>query len=179
PDETAGFIREWAQSGWLNITGGCCGTTPDHIRAIAEAVRASRPRTVPEVAPRLRLSGLEPLDIGDDSLFVNVGERTNVTGSKAFEPVTLVRSPTFTKSESSPMSSGSRPESRSRGATSGTVRGREARTASAIARMWSGVVPQQPPVMLSQPLCAHSRMKPAVSSGCSSYSAIAFGRPAF
>jgi len=89
PDETAGFIREWAQSGWLNITGGCCGTTPDHIRAIAEAVRASRPRTVPEVAPRLRLSGLEPLDIGDDSLFVNVGERTNVTGSKAFARLVL------------------------------------------------------------------------------------------
>jgi len=84
PRETAGFIREWAQSGWLNITGGCCGTTPDHIRAIAEAVAPLAPRAVPECAPLLRLSGLEPLEIGEDSLFVNVGERTNVTGSKAF-----------------------------------------------------------------------------------------------
>jgi 5-methyltetrahydrofolate--homocysteine methyltransferase len=89
PNETAGYLREWAESGWLNITGGCCGTTPDHIRAIAEAVRAFAPRTVPEIAPRLRLSGLEPLDIGDDSLFVNVGERTNVTGSKAFARLIL------------------------------------------------------------------------------------------
>ncbi len=89
PGETAGYLREWAESGWLNITGGCCGTTPDHIRAIAEAVRPFQPRTVPEVAPRLRLAGLEPLDIGDDSLFVNVGERTNVTGSKAFSRLIL------------------------------------------------------------------------------------------
>ncbi|HEX6635169.1 MAG TPA: methionine synthase [Usitatibacter sp.] len=89
PCETAGFIREWAESGWLNITGGCCGTTPDHIRAISEAVRASRPRTVPKVAPMLRLAGLEPLDVGEDSLFVNVGERTNVTGSKAFARLVL------------------------------------------------------------------------------------------
>ncbi|HET7549440.1 MAG TPA: methionine synthase, partial [Usitatibacter sp.] len=89
PDETAGFIGEWAASGWLNITGGCCGTTPDHIRAIAETVRASKPRTVPKVEPRLRLSGLEPLAIGEDSLFVNVGERTNVTGSKAFARLIL------------------------------------------------------------------------------------------
>jgi 5-methyltetrahydrofolate--homocysteine methyltransferase len=89
PSETAGYLREWAESGWLNITGGCCGTTPEHIRAIAEAVRPFAPRTVPEIAPRLRLSGLEPLDIGDDSLFVNVGERTNVTGSKAFARLIL------------------------------------------------------------------------------------------
>jgi len=89
PRETAGFIREWAQSGWLNITGGCCGTTPDHIRAIAEAVAPLAPRAVPECAPLLRLSGLEPLEIGEDSLFVNVGERTNVTGSKAFSRLVL------------------------------------------------------------------------------------------
>ena len=82
PAETAGYIREWAESGWLNIIGGCCGTTPDHIRAIAEVVSAFTPRTVPQIEPKLRLSGLEPLNIGDDSLFVNVGERTNVTGSQ-------------------------------------------------------------------------------------------------
>ena len=89
PRETAGFIREWAESGWLNITGGCCGTTPDHIRAIAEAVAPLAPRAVPECPPLLRLSGLEPLEIGEDSLFVNVGERTNVTGSKAFARLIL------------------------------------------------------------------------------------------
>ncbi|HSN20348.1 MAG TPA: methionine synthase, partial [Usitatibacter sp.] len=89
PEETAAFIREWAESGWLNITGGCCGTTPDHIRAIAEAVLASKPRSVPQVPAMLRLSGLEPLNVGDESLFVNVGERTNVTGSKAFARLVL------------------------------------------------------------------------------------------
>jgi 5-methyltetrahydrofolate--homocysteine methyltransferase len=89
PDETAGLIREWAESGWLNITGGCCGTTPDHIRAIAETVRAFKPRTIPEIPKKLRLSGLEPLNVGDESLFVNVGERTNVTGSKAFSRLVL------------------------------------------------------------------------------------------
>src|SRR6185369_14113623 len=89
PEETAAQIREWAESGWLNITGGCCGTTPDHIRAIVESVQPFRPRTIPDVAPRLRLSGLEPLNVGDDSLFVNVGERTNVTGSKAFARLIL------------------------------------------------------------------------------------------
>src|SRR3954471_7112210 len=89
PQETAGMIREWAQAGWLNITGGCCGTTPDHIRAIAEQVAPFKPREVPEVEHRLRLSGLEPVNIGADSLFVNVGERTNVTGSKAFARLIL------------------------------------------------------------------------------------------
>src|SRR4051812_13753929 len=89
PDETAGLIREWAENGWLNITGGCCGTTPDHIRAIAETVRAFKPRAIPEIPKKLRLSGLEPLTIGDESLFVNVGERTNVTGSKAFARLIL------------------------------------------------------------------------------------------
>ena len=89
PAETAGFIREWAESGWLNLTGGCCGTTPAHIRAIAEMVADFRPREVPRIEPRLRLSGLEPLNVGADSLFVNVGERTNVTGSKAFSRLIL------------------------------------------------------------------------------------------
>jgi 5-methyltetrahydrofolate--homocysteine methyltransferase len=87
--QTAGYIREWAQSGWLNITGGCCGTTPEHIKAIAETVASFKPRVVPTIEPRLRLSGLEPLNIGSDSLFVNVGERTNVTGSKAFARLIL------------------------------------------------------------------------------------------
>jgi 5-methyltetrahydrofolate--homocysteine methyltransferase len=89
PAETAGYIREWAESGWLNITGGCCGTTPAHIKAIAETVAPFKPRIVPTIEPRLRLSGLEPLNIGHDSLFVNVGERTNVTGSKAFAKLIL------------------------------------------------------------------------------------------
>jgi 5-methyltetrahydrofolate--homocysteine methyltransferase len=89
PCETAGFIREWAESGWLNITGGCCGTTPDHIKHIVEAVTPFKPRLLPAIEPRLRLSGLEPQNIGADSLFVNVGERTNVTGSKAFSRMIL------------------------------------------------------------------------------------------
>ncbi|HTS85813.1 MAG TPA: methionine synthase [Usitatibacter sp.] len=89
PAETAGYIREWAESGWLNITGGCCGTTPDHIRAIAGIVSVFKPRVVPKIEPKLRLAGLEPLNVGDDSLFVNVGERTNVTGSKAFARLVL------------------------------------------------------------------------------------------
>ncbi|HUL97778.1 MAG TPA: methionine synthase [Usitatibacter sp.] len=89
PCETAGFIREWAANGWLNITGGCCGTTPDHIREIVEHVTPFKPRTVPKLTPELRLAGLEPLNVGDGSLFVNVGERTNVTGSKAFARLIL------------------------------------------------------------------------------------------
>jgi 5-methyltetrahydrofolate--homocysteine methyltransferase len=84
-----GFIEEWAQNGWLNITGGCCGTTPDHIREIVEHVSKFKPRVIPKIEPRLRLAGLEPLNIGDGSLFVNVGERTNVTGSKAFARLIL------------------------------------------------------------------------------------------
>jgi 5-methyltetrahydrofolate--homocysteine methyltransferase len=87
--ETAGYIREWAESGWLNLTGGCCGTTPDHIKEIAETVAAFKPRVIPTLEPKLRLSGLEPLNVGDESLFVNVGERTNVTGSKAFARLIL------------------------------------------------------------------------------------------
>jgi 5-methyltetrahydrofolate--homocysteine methyltransferase len=89
PESMAQQMGEWARSGWLNIAGGCCGTTPAHIRAIAEAVRGVAPRVVPALPKKLRLSGLEPLNIGDDSLFVNVGERTNVTGSKAFARLIL------------------------------------------------------------------------------------------
>jgi len=92
-DETPEFMAEeigdWARSGWLNIVGGCCGTTPEHIRAIAEAVADHPPRELPELEPRLRLSGLEAVNIGPDSLFVNVGERTNVTGSAQFKDLIL------------------------------------------------------------------------------------------
>jgi 5-methyltetrahydrofolate--homocysteine methyltransferase len=89
PELLAPKIREWADSGFLNIVGGCCGTTPAHIEAIAEAVRGLPPRKLPELETRCRLSGLEPLEIGPDSLFVNVGERTNVTGSKKFSDLVL------------------------------------------------------------------------------------------
>lgn len=80
---------EWARSGLVNIVGGCCGTSPEHIKAIAEAVALIPPRAIPEVEKKLRLSGLEPFNVGADSLFVNVGERTNVTGSKAFARMIL------------------------------------------------------------------------------------------
>ncbi|UUS64454.1 MULTISPECIES: methionine synthase [unclassified Acinetobacter] len=93
PEQTAAFIKEFAESGLINITGGCCGTTPDHIRAIANAVKDIAPRQVPETKPVCRLSGLEPFNITEDSLFVNVGERTNVTGSKKF--LRLIREENF------------------------------------------------------------------------------------
>jgi 5-methyltetrahydrofolate--homocysteine methyltransferase len=89
PEMMAAEIGEWAEAGWLNIVGGCCGTTPDHIRAIAEAVSGHPPREIPEIPKRLRLSGLEPCNVGPDSLFVNVGERTNVTGSARFKDLIL------------------------------------------------------------------------------------------
>jgi 5-methyltetrahydrofolate--homocysteine methyltransferase len=89
PEYTSGQLREFAASGFLNIVGGCCGTTPDHIRAIADAVRHLPPRRPPAAEKMLRLSGLEPLNVGDGSLFVNVGERTNVTGSRAFARLIL------------------------------------------------------------------------------------------
>ncbi len=92
-DETPEFMAEeigdWAANGWLNIVGGCCGTTPDHIKAIADAVADHPPRGLPELPKRLRLSGLEAVNIGPDSLFVNVGERTNVTGSARFKDLIL------------------------------------------------------------------------------------------
>ncbi|WP_049245992.1 methionine synthase [Morganella morganii] len=81
----AGYISEWAQSGLLNIVGGCCGTTPDHIRAIAQAVADIPPRVIPDRPVACRLAGLEPLTIDENSLFVNVGERTNITGSARFK----------------------------------------------------------------------------------------------
>src|SRR5690606_18644272 len=84
PEHTARYIRSFAEEGYVNIVGGCCGTTPAHIRAMAEAVRDLPPRTIPERPVELRLSGLEPCNIGADSLFVNIGERTNVTGSAKF-----------------------------------------------------------------------------------------------
>jgi 5-methyltetrahydrofolate--homocysteine methyltransferase len=82
--ETASLVREFAASGLVNIVGGCCGTTADHIAHISEAVGSLPPRVPPKLPPRCRLSGLEALDIGPESLFVNVGERTNVTGSAKF-----------------------------------------------------------------------------------------------
>jgi 5-methyltetrahydrofolate--homocysteine methyltransferase len=84
PEYMAAIVREFAESGFVNIIGGCCGTTPDHIRAIAEAVAPLAPRRVPELPKAMRLAGLEAFNIDASSLFVNVGERTNVTGSAKF-----------------------------------------------------------------------------------------------
>ena len=84
PEQTAAILGEFARAGLLNIVGGCCGTTPEHIRLIAEAVRGLPPRTPAAPEVKCRLAGLEPLAIGAESLFVNVGERTNVTGSAKF-----------------------------------------------------------------------------------------------
>ena len=84
PEMMADVLGDFARVGFLNLLGGCCGTTPAHITAMADAVRDLPTRALPDIAPRLRLSGLEPLNVGPDSLFVNVGERTNVTGSARF-----------------------------------------------------------------------------------------------
>jgi 5-methyltetrahydrofolate--homocysteine methyltransferase len=84
PKDTSSLIKEFATSGFVNIAGGCCGTTPEHIKAIADEIKNIKSREVPTVETVTRLSGLESFLIKDDSLFVNVGERTNVTGSKAF-----------------------------------------------------------------------------------------------
>ncbi|HEY1410114.1 MAG TPA: methionine synthase, partial [Promineifilum sp.] len=89
PEYMAGILREYAAEGMVNVVGGCCGTTPAHIRAFAEAVRDLPPRPIPAVPPYTRLSGLEPLVIGPDTNFVNIGERTNVTGSKRFARLIL------------------------------------------------------------------------------------------
>lgn len=83
-EETAAIVREFAESGLVNLVGGCCGTTPAHVGAIGRAVEGLAPRAVPERAPAMRLSGLEPFTIDEDTLFVNVGERTNITGSARF-----------------------------------------------------------------------------------------------
>jgi len=85
PEQMATEMGEWAASGFINMIGGCCGTTPDHIAVIKAAVEKSAPRKIPELAKVCRLSGLEPMNIADESLFVNVGERTNVTGSARFK----------------------------------------------------------------------------------------------
>jgi 5-methyltetrahydrofolate--homocysteine methyltransferase len=89
PEYMAGVLREFAESGLVNLVGGCCGTTPAHIKAIAEAVAGLPPRIPASPPARLRLSGLEPLTIGPESIFVNVGERTNVTGSRKFARLVL------------------------------------------------------------------------------------------
>ncbi|HFB52343.1 MAG TPA: methionine synthase, partial [Anaerolineae bacterium] len=84
PEEIAEQLKDFAQNGFVNIVGGCCGTTPDHIRAIAEAVEKFQPRPVPEHQPETRFSGLEPLAVTPFSNFINIGERTNVAGSARF-----------------------------------------------------------------------------------------------
>ena len=89
PADTSALLREFADAGFVNIAGGCCGTTPEHIAAISKILEGSPPRQVPEIPVAMRLSGLEPFTIDDSSLFVNVGERTNVTGSKAFARMIL------------------------------------------------------------------------------------------
>jgi 5-methyltetrahydrofolate--homocysteine methyltransferase len=89
PETMAPKLGEWARSGWLNLVGGCCGTTPDHIRAIAEAVKDCPPHKVVEREPYLRLSGMDALTLRPDTNFVNIGERTNVTGSPKFAKLIL------------------------------------------------------------------------------------------
>ncbi|MEJ7790510.1 MAG: methionine synthase [Gaiellaceae bacterium] len=84
PDETASFLREFAEAGFVNVVGGCCGTTPEHIRRIADQVDGLASRVVPRHRPSTRFSGLEPFEIGPDTGFVMIGERTNVTGSSRF-----------------------------------------------------------------------------------------------
>ena len=85
PDFMAEQLRDYAESNFVNIVGGCCGTTPEHIKTIAEAAKECSPRKIPEQKPYLRLSGLEPLVVRPDTNFVNIGERTNVTGSRKFK----------------------------------------------------------------------------------------------
>ena len=89
PETLAPQLKEWVENGWLNIVGGCCGTTPAHIRALAEAVRGLAPRVPPKREPATRLSGLEALTIRPEANFVNIGERTNITGSPKFAKLIL------------------------------------------------------------------------------------------
>lgn len=89
PHETAHLVDDFIAEGFVNIVGGCCGTTPDHIGCIAKKAAAGKPRQIPMVAPYLRLSGLEPVTITPESIFVNVGERTNITGSPKFSKLIL------------------------------------------------------------------------------------------
>jgi len=84
PEEMAAAIGDWAKQGYLNIVGGCCGTTPEHIAAIANAVKNTKPRKLPNIEKKLRLSGLEPFTYSNESVFANIGERTNVSGSARF-----------------------------------------------------------------------------------------------
>ncbi len=84
PEQMAKILGEFAANGWLNIVGGCCGTTPEHIRAIADAVKECPPRRPPRIEPTTRFSGLEPYIIRPDSTFTMIGERTNVSGSRKF-----------------------------------------------------------------------------------------------
>jgi 5-methyltetrahydrofolate--homocysteine methyltransferase len=84
PEAMAKVLKEFGDEGFFNIVGGCCGTTPDHIKAFAEIAQEIKPRIIPEINPYLRLSGLEPLILRPDTNFINIGERTNVTGSKKF-----------------------------------------------------------------------------------------------
>jgi 5-methyltetrahydrofolate--homocysteine methyltransferase len=95
PEQTAAVIEEFAQAGFLNIVGGCCGTTPEHIQAIANAVASYPPRAIPDIPKACRLAGLEPFTIDRSSLFVNVGERTNITGSARF--ARLIREDNYTE----------------------------------------------------------------------------------
>ena len=87
--ETSSILRDFAANGWINIVGGCCGTTPEHIRAVSDAVQGLKPRVPPRPEPYMRLSGLEPLTFRPDLAFVNIGERTNVTGSPKFAKLIL------------------------------------------------------------------------------------------
>ena len=89
PNETATLVGDFIQHGFVNIVGGCCGTTPDHIAAIAAKAKNITPRQIPEIPRYLRLSGLEPVTITPESMFVNIGERTNITGSPKFSRLIL------------------------------------------------------------------------------------------
>jgi 5-methyltetrahydrofolate--homocysteine methyltransferase len=84
PAEMTPVLREFVAEGWVNVLGGCCGTTPEHVRAFAEAVRDLPPRVPPPPDPAPRFAGLEPLVVRPETNLVNVGERTNVTGSRRF-----------------------------------------------------------------------------------------------
>ncbi len=88
-EEMAGIVEEFAAQGFLNIVGGCCGTTPEHIRRLAAVVADKAPRAIPKIAPACRLAGMEPFTISQDSLFVNIGERCNVTGSARFKKLII------------------------------------------------------------------------------------------
>jgi 5-methyltetrahydrofolate--homocysteine methyltransferase len=89
PHETAHFVEDFIEHGYVNIVGGCCGTTPEHISCIAGKAKNVRPRKLPQVEPHLRLSGLEPVTVTPESIFVNIGERTNITGSPKFSKLIL------------------------------------------------------------------------------------------